>query len=89
MNGIVYILYFDNSDRYYVGSTSNLKRRLDQHRSGHTNSTKRLGNFNLVFSQEFSSLNKARWVEKRIKSWKRRDFIERIIKDGYIKLEHP
>lgn len=85
MSGIVYILKSDN-EKYYVGSTTDINRRMDQHKSGHTPTTKRLGNMKLVFSQEFNSLKDARIIERRIKSWKRKDFIERIISDGFIKI---
>ena len=85
MKAYVYILK-GSSGRFYIGSTSNIENRFAQHLRGHTHSTKRLGEtLEIVFSQEFSSIEQARLVEKRIKSWKRRDFIEKIIKDGKIK----
>ena len=88
MSAFVYILYFDKPNRYYVGSTTDISRRTKQHRGGHTYSTKKLGEFKMVFSQEFDNINEARSIEHKIKSWKRRDFIEKIISDGYIK-SHP
>ena len=85
MKALVYILYFKISGKYYVGSTNNIERRLKQHRSGHTPSTKRLGKeFELVFSQEVTNLPLARKAEQRIKSWKRKDYVQRIIADGKI-----
>ncbi|MCA9337477.1 GIY-YIG nuclease family protein [Candidatus Saccharibacteria bacterium] len=82
----VYILHFPKSDRYYVGSTNNLARRLERHLAGHTHSTKRLGSeFRVVFTQDMETLEDARKAEYRIKSWKRRDFIEKIINDGKLK----
>ncbi|MBI2592101.1 GIY-YIG nuclease family protein [Candidatus Saccharibacteria bacterium] len=87
MNACVYILKFEKSGKYYVGSTSDIIRRLNQHKTGQTVSTKRKNeNFEVVFSQNFESLNKAREIERRIKGWKRRDFIEKIINDGEIKI---
>ncbi len=85
MSGIAYILKSDNG-KYYVGSTVDINRSMGQHRSGHTPTTKRLGNMRLVFSQEFNSLKDARIIERRIKSWKRKDFIDRIVSDGFIKI---
>ncbi|MCE7936421.1 GIY-YIG nuclease family protein [Candidatus Saccharibacteria bacterium CPR2] len=86
MNAFVYILYFPKSDKYYIGSTIDLARRIKQHRSGYTPSTVRLGDECILkFSQEFSSIKIARKLENKLKSWKRKDFIEKIIKDGYIK----
>lgn len=85
MNGIVYILK-SKQNKYYIGSTNDLDRRLKQHKSGHTPTTKRIKTFDLVFHQKYDSLNKARLVEKKIKSWKRKDYIEKIIKEGKIRL---
>lgn len=84
MKGFVYILQ-STDRRYYVGSTVELDRRIRQHKSGHTHTTKRMAEANLVFSQEFETIKEARIVEKKIKSWKRKDFIEKIISDGFIK----
>ena len=81
----VYILQSQRDGRYYVGSTSNLEERLRHHKGGYTPSTKRFGIVELVFKQEFQSLRTARLVEKRLKKFKRKDFLEKIIRDGYIK----
>jgi len=86
MTGFVYILK-DKENKLYIGSTDNLKRRIHQHGTGHTQTTKRMKNPTLVFNQEYSSLEQARKIENRLKKLKRKDYIERIIKDGYIKLK--
>ena len=82
MKAYLYFLYSKKKDRYYIGSSLDLARRLRQHNSGQTPTTKRFGKIKLVFMQEFPSLQAARQAEKKIKTWKRRDFIERIIEDG-------
>ena len=81
----VYILRSLKSNTYYVGSTNDVMRRLKQHNFGNVTSTKYKRPYKLVFYQEFLDLNKAKNIERKIKSWKRKDFIEKIIKDGYIK----
>jgi len=40
----------------------------------------------LVLKQEFSSLAVARRIERKIKKLKRRDYIEKIVDEGYIKM---
>jgi len=86
MRAWVYILYFEERDKYYVGSTTDIGRRLKQHSSGHTPSTKRLGkSFRLVFKQRVQSVKIARSTERKIKSWKRRDYIERIVDEQKIR----
>ncbi|MDP3958157.1 MAG: GIY-YIG nuclease family protein [bacterium] len=84
MMAYLYILQ-NKAGRFYIGSTSDLEKRLKHHLGGHTPSTKRLGPMKLVFNQEFALLAEARQMEKWLKKMKRRDYIERIVKDGYIR----
>ena len=84
----VYILQSERDKKFYIGSTVDLKSRLRHHKGGFTPSTKRLGKTELVFSQEYFTLKEARTIERKLKKLKRRDYIEKIIKDGFIKI-HP
>lgn len=86
MSGFVYILQ-DQNNKLYIGSTNNLLRRLQQHRNGHTQTTRSMKNFKLVLSQKYNSLEMARRIERKIKKLKRKDYIEKMIRDGYIRLE--
>ena len=86
MKGFIYILKSDLGV-YYVGSTSDIDRRLRQHKSGTTRTTRNKNIQNLVFLQEYNFLSQARKIEKKIKNLKRKDYIERIIADGYIKVK--
>jgi len=83
--GIIYILESVNG-RYYIGSTNDLNRRIEQHTQGHTWTTQRFKNFKLVFSQQYPSLKIARKIELRLKKLKRKDYIAKIIKDGHIRI---
>jgi len=63
----VYILR-GSSGRYYIGSTTDLNRRLEQHRQGHTYSTCRLGpSLELAATLELDSLPEARALEREMK----------------------
>ena len=63
----VYVLR-GSSGRYYIGSTTDLERRLEQHRNGHGYSTRRLGEaLELIASLELSSLAAARDLERQMK----------------------
>jgi len=87
MCAFVYILK-SITGRYYVGSTSDLDRRMIQHRNGHTQTTRNMNGFNLVFKQEYATLEEARFVEKKIKKFKRKDFIEKIISNKIITIKY-
>jgi putative endonuclease len=67
---IIYILR-GASGRHYIGMTGNLERRLEQHRSGHTHTTRRLGgSLEVVASHKFSDRASAAIVERELKNWK-------------------
>jgi len=81
----IYILEFAKGE-FYIGSTVDLDRRIKQHASGHTHSTKRLGKGTLVLKQDYQTLKDARSVEYKLKKLKRRDYIAKIVEDGYIEV---
>ena len=81
----VYILK-NQKDNYYIGSTTDIQKRIKHHQRGHTPSTHRMGKLELVFSQKIASLKEARGIELKLKKLKRRDYIASIIKDGFIKI---
>ncbi len=85
MPAFVYILK-SGKGKFYIGSTTDLENRLKHHKGGYTPSTKKLGNVDLVYSQAYPSLREARIIEKRLKKLKRKDYIEKIISDGIIKM---
>lgn len=86
MIGYVYILQSLVNNRYYIGSTNDLDRRLQEHNDGRGKYTNLTKPFRLVFNQSYHSLNDARSIERRLKKMKSRKIIEEIIEDGYINL---
>ena len=85
MTGWVYILRSLKSGRYYVGSATDVNKRVDEHNRGQMRSTKAFCPFELVFKQGFETYAQARGIEARLKKYKRKDFLEKIIRDGRIK----
>ncbi len=68
----VYILA-SNSRRLYVGVTNNLRRRLVEHREGHSRGfTSRYAIVQLVYFEQTSNVAAAIAREKQIKGWSRR-----------------
>ncbi|MDD3101541.1 MAG: GIY-YIG nuclease family protein [Patescibacteria group bacterium] len=86
MKGYVYILK-DKINKFYIGSTSDIKRRLQQHSAGHTQTTRNMIHPILVLSQEYETLSIARKIEKKIKNLKRKDYIIKMVADGCIKMK--
>ncbi len=84
MVGFVYILKSIKNNTFYIGSTSNLERRLIEHQSGRSKYTSEILPVELVFSQKYLSTKTARKIEYWLKKQKDRDFILRIINDGKI-----
>jgi putative endonuclease len=83
--GYLYILQSEINGRYYIGSTDNVERRLIEHNSGKTRSLKYLRPLKIVFKQEFADGTQAHRAELKLKSYKSRQVLESIIKDGIIK----
>lgn len=51
------------------------------------NSIRRLVPWQLVFTQKFDNIEQAKEVERALKKFKRKDIIERIIQEGFIRKE--
>ncbi len=65
-----YVLQSESTGRFYVGSTTDLGRRLSEHARGQTPATRKRGPWKLAFRQKFSNLCQARQQEPRLKVWK-------------------
>ena len=78
----VYLLQ-GHSGRHYIGMTSNLERRLDQHRQGHTYTTRRLGgDLQLLASRGYDSQREAAAAERQLKAWKNPAKVLAFLSDG-------
>ena len=76
----IYILYSEKCDKFYVGQTQDLDKRLIEHNSG------KGGAFSstcmpwvLKYSEEFANRSEAVKREKEIKNKKSRKYIEWLI----------
>lgn len=71
MKGYTYILKCSNN-KYYTGSTIDLKRRLAQHQAGEgANFTRKNLPVELVYFEEFPRIDQAFYREKQIQGWSR------------------
>ena len=80
----VYILKSLKDGIYYVGSTNNLKSRVERHNQGRVNYTKPKGPWKLVHSEKNPDRSSAAKRESAIKAHKCRAFIETLIKKSQV-----
>ncbi|MGE5679239.1 MAG: GIY-YIG nuclease family protein, partial [Bacillota bacterium] len=66
-------------DKYYIGQTNNLSRRLYEHNSGQSNFTKSGLPWKLVAQKSFNSRSEAMKLECKLKSLKNRQSLLQFI----------
>ena len=76
----VYILKSTRKKWYYVGSTNQLKERIEEHNNRRVKSTKHYVPLNFVFQKDFKTESDARRYERKLKQCrKEKEEIIRII----------
>ncbi|MBN1416910.1 MAG: GIY-YIG nuclease family protein [Bacteroidales bacterium] len=75
-----YILHSEKLDKYYIGSTGDLKDRIDKHNRSQKGFTSTGKPWILVYSEAFDTKAEAMAREIQLKNWKNRDRLEAIIK---------
>ncbi|OGU54594.1 MAG: excinuclease ABC subunit C [Ignavibacteria bacterium RBG_13_36_8] len=85
MKYYLYVLKSESSDIYYVGISNDVNRRVRFHNSVEKGYTSRYRPWRLVYHQEFPTKQDAQKAEKKLKAWKSKRIVERVIL-GEIKL---
>ncbi len=80
MEYYVYVLKSGIDDRLYKGQTTNLERRIKEHNSGKTSSSKAYRPWKLVYFETFGSREDALKREKYFKSGIGREFLLKKIR---------
>ena len=78
----VYILYSEKMDRFYVGYTNNIDRRIGEHNRKKGKYTDRGIPWKVAYTETYPSKIEAQDREKFIKSRKSREYIEGLINPG-------
>ena len=79
----VYILTNKRNGTLYVGVTSNLPKRIDEHKAGHGSEfTKKYGLHRLVYAEICETITQAIEREKQLKAGSRKAKISLIEKDN-------
>ncbi|MFC0878468.1 GIY-YIG nuclease family protein [Saccharicrinis sp. FJH2] len=76
----VYIIYSRLKDRFYIGETKDIKRRLDKHNSGFYNnaSTKFTKDWKLFLTIKCNNRSQALKLERYIKKMRNRKFYQKL-----------
>ena len=79
----IYILYSENSDKYYVGHSNDVQRRLEEHNTNtRMTYTHKFGPWKLMkYYQVNENRGDALRLERHIKKQKSRKIIERLINE--------
>ena len=75
---IVYVLKSSSKNFRYVGMTNNLERKLKEHVSGYSKTTKRFLPVEFIYKEEYKTRTEAREREKYLKSGIGRDFLNKL-----------
>jgi putative endonuclease len=76
---IAYIIKSLKVNRYYIGSTENIERRLSYHNSGKVKSTKAYKPWKIVYTERFETKSDALKREKQIKPYKSGDAFKKLL----------
>jgi len=75
----VYVLKSQKDRKHYIGSTSNMEKRLFAHNEGLSTSTKHRRPFKVIFVKEFKSKADATKFERLLKKQKGGVVFDRLI----------
>ncbi len=80
MHYYLYIIYSEILNRYYIGYTQDLEKRLLQHNNGDSKYTSKANDWKLKYQEPFETRSLCMKREKQIKNKKSRKYIEWLIK---------
>ncbi len=81
MEYYVYILYSEKLDKFYVGHTKNVEKRLIKHKQTRKGFTSRAKDWIVVYQEEYKTKTEAYAREREIKNWKSRKKIVSLIEN--------
>jgi len=77
----VYILQSQNYQRYYIGYSDHLDKRIVAHNLGKVRSTKAYMPWRLIYKERFEDKTMARKMELQIKSYKGGQAFKKLINE--------
>jgi len=81
MNYYTYIAYNAKHDKFYIGQTNNLCKRITEHNLGVSNYTSKYdGKWEMLYKEEFNSRSDAMQRERFLKKQKNKEFYRKLCK---------
>jgi putative endonuclease len=77
----VYIIYSEKIKKFYVGFTNDLKRRISEHKRGHSDFTQQSDDWMLVYYEAFCNKADAMEEEEFLKTGKGRERRKYLLKN--------
>ena len=75
-----YVLYSEKLDKYYIGHTGDeLKERLRRHNSNHKGFTGKTDDWEVMYTEPYSTKREAHRREMQVKKWGNRQRLESLI----------
>ena len=74
----IYILKSLKNNKYYIGYSSDINRRLVEHNNGKSKYSKLYRPWVIYYFERFETEKEAMSRERQIKSWKSRKMIEKL-----------
>ena len=84
----VYILQSIKTRRYYIGSTNNILRRIQEYNRGAVKATRFLTPMELKVFIERTTIAEARQAEYALKQYKNRAIIEKVVASAILPWEY-
>ena len=75
----VYVLYNEEVERFYIGSTRDMAKRIKDHWAGRVRSTKAYRPWKIVHTEEYESYSDARKRENFLKSGVGRKWLKKNV----------
>jgi len=79
MSYFLYILKSQSAEKYYTGISANPELRLSYHNTFEKGFTSRYRPWEIAFTKEYPSKEIAHQIELKIKNWKSKKMIEKIL----------
>jgi putative endonuclease len=84
----VYILHSKKDGKLYIGSTQDLKKRIEKHRKGYVTSTKNRRPLSLIYYESYISQRDAKRREMFLKGGKGRTELKIQLENTYEKIRY-